>query len=100
MPVVDVDVARPGDWGGRKVAQLTAMTLAHYGTRCHLCGQEGADSPDHVIPRSKGGNNALANLRPAHRACNRARSDTDLDEWFRLHPIPTRPALQPSRKWT
>lgn len=86
-------------WGGRKVYAFANLVLGHYGTRCHLCGGEGADSPDHVIPRSKGGTHALENMRPAHRACNRARSDMDLSEWFTRHPLPTRAALPPSREW-
>lgn len=28
---------------------------------------------DHVVPRSKGGNDDIANLRPAHAHCNYAR---------------------------
>lgn len=79
---------------------LTRATLVTKGTVCHLCGQDGATTADHVIPRSKGGADVLGNLEPAHNACNRARSDMDLDAWFRLHPLPTRPALTPSREWT
>lgn len=37
---------------------------------CHLCGQPGADTLDHLVPLSKGGTNDPSNLRPAHRACN------------------------------
>ena len=86
------------NWGGRKVAHLRALTLTTYGTVCHLCGQDGADRPDHVTPRSKGGTNTIDNLRPAHEACNRARSDMDLTDWFRAHPL-ARPVLAPSREW-
>lgn len=86
-------------WGGRKTYAITALVLATYGTSCHLCGGGGANSPDHVVPRSKGGGHELANLRPAHRSCNRARGDMDLAEWFRRHPLPARPALKPSREW-
>ena len=38
---------------------------------CHLCGRSGADSVDHVLPRSRGGTNALTNLRAAHLTCNK-----------------------------
>lgn len=86
-------------WAGRKVAALTALVLGTYGTDCHLCGGPGATSADHLVPRSKGGTDALDNLRPAHLGCNIARGDTDLAEWFARHPLPARPALQPSRKW-
>lgn len=39
---------------------------------CWLCGESGADTADHVIPRSRGGSNAVENLRPAHLGCNLA----------------------------
>jgi 5-methylcytosine-specific restriction endonuclease McrA len=86
-------------WGGRKAQTLTAACLAAWGTMCHLCGRDGADTADHVVPRSAGGLDVLANLRPAHAACNYARQDTPLDEWRRTHPLPSRPVLTPSRDW-
>jgi 5-methylcytosine-specific restriction endonuclease McrA len=33
---------------------------------CWLCGHEGADQADHVLPRVLGGMSTPANLRPAH----------------------------------
>nr|WP_280140779.1 HNH endonuclease signature motif containing protein [Nocardia vulneris] len=35
---------------------------------------------DHIIPLNKGGTDDLANKQPAHRACNRAKSDTTNEE--------------------
>lgn len=87
------------EWGGRVSQRLVALTLATKGHRCRLCGGMGADTADHTIPRSKGGPDGLDNLEPAHLACNRARGDKDLSEWFSLHPLPRRPALPPSREW-
>lgn len=46
-------------------------------TLCWLCGFEGADSADHYIPVSKGGDDSVENLRPAHLACNRKRHNKD-----------------------
>jgi len=44
---------------------------------CWLCGQVGADTVDHIVPRSI--DLSLAeqptNLRPAHRTCNSARGN-------------------------
>lgn len=58
-------------WSGRKAQRYVALTLAEYGTTCYLCGLPGADSADHVIPRSKGGAVFdLVNLGPSHRSCN------------------------------
>lgn len=86
-------------WGGRYAQRLTALCLAHWGTLCHLCRRDGADTADHLIPRSKGGPDALANLRPSHKVCNSARGDMDLADWFARNPVPHRPVLAPSREW-
>ena len=51
---------------GRTWQRVCAEVYRIYGRRCWLCGQDGADTVDHVIPLNKGGTNALANLRPAH----------------------------------
>lgn len=66
-------------WGGTLAAKLTRATLAEYGNRCHLCGLPGATTADHLVPRSKGGSDELANLRPAHGKCNSARGARSLD---------------------
>jgi 5-methylcytosine-specific restriction endonuclease McrA len=66
---------------------------------CHLCGTDGATTADHRIPRSKGGTDTLANLRPAHHGCNSARGDRSLGEWYARHPLPTRATAPPSREW-
>lgn len=86
-------------WGGRKVQAFTRLVLQNYGRICHLCGQPGATTADHLIPRSKGGAWwDLTNARPAHYSCNSARNDTDLAEWFAKHP-PRAQVLTPSRDW-
>jgi len=40
---------------------------------CHLCGGEGANSVDHLIPFSQGGGDNLDNLAAAHQTCNSRR---------------------------
>lgn len=40
---------------------------------CHLCGGEGANSVDHLIPFSLGGTDNLDNLAAAHASCNSRR---------------------------
>ena len=52
-----------------------------YGNACHLCGKKGADTIDHVIPRSVGGSDRLTNLRPAHRSCNSTKGNRLPDGW-------------------
>jgi 5-methylcytosine-specific restriction endonuclease McrA len=44
--------------------------------RCHICHlkvEPGDASRDHLVPRSKGGSSAKANLALAHKWCNNAR---------------------------
>ena len=88
-------------WGGRIAARLVRATLATYGTRCHLAGPRctgRATTADHLVPRSRGGPDALANLRPACAPCNRQRGDMTLDEWRQLYGRTTH-QLTPSRNW-
>ena len=50
---------------------------------CHICGEPGSDSTDHIIPRIRGGTDDPWNLRPAHHnvpnshgiKCNRTKGD-------------------------
>lgn len=57
-------------WGYRKArAALLARS-----TTCWICGREGADTADHVVPLIDGGHpTSLLNMRPAHRSCNSRR---------------------------
>ena len=87
------------EWTGDYARKWTRLTLAHYGTICHLCGQDGATTADHRIPRSQGGSDTLGNLRPAHKHCNIVRRTQPLSQWFAKHPLPTRPTAAPSREW-
>lgn len=76
-------------WGGRKAARLTRLMLATYGPVCHLCGEpidlarrwpdRDSATADHLVPRSRGGSDDLANLRPAHLRCNSSRHADRLD---------------------
>lgn len=50
-----------------------ARVLARDDRVCWLCGGDGADSADHVVPRVMGGDHKDSNLRAAHKACNAAR---------------------------
>lgn len=54
---------------------------------CHWCGFGGANSVDHLLPRSKGGGDGLDNLAAAHGRCNSARGDR----------VPDQPVT--SRRW-
>lgn len=51
---------------GRSLQTLRKRVFSTYGDICWLCGQEGADTIDHLVMVSQGGSNTLENLRPAH----------------------------------
>lgn len=86
-------------WQGRYAIRMTAHTLATYGTRCHLCGMPGADSADHLTPRSLGGSDQIENLRPAHKLCNSQRGNRPISWWReRYKPTMLHPE-QPAQSW-
>ena len=50
---------------------------------CYLCGGSlnlGAAEVDHIVPKSKGGNTTISNLRWAHRSCNRIKHDLTVED--------------------
>ena len=53
--------------------------LARDGGRCQYCGC-GAETLDHVLPRSRGGRHVWENLVAACRRCNHTKADRTLDE--------------------
>lgn len=71
--------------GGHASRQARKAVVARDGARCWRC--RGAIdlrlsglhpkglTVGHIIPVSKGGSDAMANLAPEHRRCNRAASD-------------------------
>jgi 5-methylcytosine-specific restriction endonuclease McrA len=67
---------------GRAAQKHAQLVFSTYGRICHLCGQPGANTVDHLIPRSHGGDNSLENSRPACAGCNSARGNKPLSQWF------------------
>jgi 5-methylcytosine-specific restriction endonuclease McrA len=53
--------------------------LARDSHRCQYCGS-GAETLDHVLPRSRGGRHVWENLVAACRRCNHLKADRTLDE--------------------
>lgn len=66
-----------------------------YGANCYLCNNPidlslsriGNNSdyslwPDHVIPRSMGGENTIRNVRPCHAMCNRSKHNKTYEEYM------------------
>jgi 5-methylcytosine-specific restriction endonuclease McrA len=80
----DLETPAPG-WGGRKAQEYVRLTLQTYGDVCWLCRLPGANTADHVIPRSKGGAvYDLQNLAPAHKRCNESRGNRPPEAYTRI----------------
>jgi 5-methylcytosine-specific restriction endonuclease McrA len=62
--------------------RIKPEVFRRYGTKCWLCGHDGATQVDHVISVAEGGTRKIENLRPVHgsagkqkgpcRTCSRA----------------------------
>src|SRR4051812_18676729 len=82
-------VDSPGRHEPRRLGRLTVRQrvalLSSTGGRCHICGGVIAlGEPwqaDHVLARSSGGTESLANYLPAHNTCNNYRWDYLPDEF-------------------
>lgn len=44
---------------------------------CAICGKPGANEVDHIVPKSQGGTDDLANLRAVHQACHLRKSSSE-----------------------
>lgn len=75
----------------RRVAVSRRAVMARDGHRCQYCGAH-ADSIDHVVPRSKGGEHTWDNVVAACRPCNVRKRDRFLaDSGMRLRRAPSVP---------
>ena len=65
----------------QKRAGIRGLVIRAHGTKCALCGEECLYGKaherdplyltiDHTLASSRGGDDHLGNLRPAHRRCN------------------------------
>ena len=67
--------------------------MLHFGGECCYCGaKEGRGKTtkfdrEHLLPISNGGKTVRNNIAPACRACNRARGNKPLLEWYRSRPF-------------
>lgn len=59
------------------------QVVSAHGSACVYCGDANADSLDHVIPRSRGGDDHPSNLVPACRPCNSSKGARTPEEWKR-----------------
>lgn len=75
----------------RRTALSRRAVFARDDHRCQYCGAE-ADSIDHVMPRSRGGEHVWENVAAACRRCNLYKRDRTPDEaGMRLHQAPHAP---------
>jgi 5-methylcytosine-specific restriction endonuclease McrA len=75
----------------RPVPMTRAGVLRRDGRRCGYCGRR-ADTIDHVVPRSRGGEHTWDNCVAACRSCNSRKADRLLDELgWRLDVVPRPP---------
>jgi 5-methylcytosine-specific restriction endonuclease McrA len=65
-----------GCWTGKRRRDAIAATLGVQGRVCWICSGV-ATTADHIVPRSKGGDDAPSNLRPACLSCNARRGNDD-----------------------
>jgi len=78
-------------WNGKNVKRRTSgfakeFVQKNQSANCIYCGvklSEHNATADHIIPISKGGNNAQINIVVCCRDCNNERSDTNFDLYFR-----------------
>lgn len=60
----------------RKWRKLREQVFNEYGRACAYCGYEDpVMTVDHILPRSRGGQDLLENLLPACRKCNYSRGN-------------------------
>ena len=75
----------------RRTALSRRAVFLRDGSRCQYCGGV-ADSIDHVVPRSRGGQHVWENVAAACRPCNlRKRDRTPEEAGMRLASVPLAP---------
>lgn len=61
----------PAGWARTRASVLRKSNI------CYICGTVGADQVDHILPRHRGGDDSVSNLRPVHRACHARKSSAE-----------------------
>nr|UZQ22144.1 HEARO endonuclease [uncultured bacterium] len=68
--------------------EMREYLLEKWGRRCAYC--PATDVPlevEHIVPRSRGGSNRIANLTLACRTCNQAKDNRDITEFLAHDPV-------------
>ena len=84
---------------GRPWTRVRARVIRRDGGVCHLCGQPGADTADHLTPVAHGGAlYDMRNLAAAHVECNRIRGARPVD--VARAELTAPPTTTPATGWT
>ena len=65
----------------KKTSRHLAQLILTQRGRCGLCGEhlgyqvKGEITIDHILPKSRGGTNAIGNLQATHIRCNQKKGD-------------------------
>jgi 5-methylcytosine-specific restriction endonuclease McrA len=74
--------------------EVREYLLEKWGRKCAYCGKEGVPlEVEHIVPKSRGGSNRVANLTLACRSCNEKKGNKTADEFG--HPNIQAIAQQP-----
>jgi hypothetical protein len=65
---------------------VRSIVLERDGHACTYCGSDKQLEGDHIVPLSRGGSNAFANLATACRPCNVSKGPKTLKEWRATRP--------------
>lgn len=60
---------------------VRSIVLERDGYACTYCGSDKQLEGDHIVPLSRAGSNALANLATACRPCNLSKGSKSVEEW-------------------
>ena len=83
-------------WSGKYAQRITRHVLRTQGTTCWMCGGT-ATTADHILARSRGGDDTDQNLRPACQVDNGRRGNTPNP--FPLDPEPVTREAALSSRW-
>jgi len=87
----------PEDLDRERMSEIRHFLLERYSGQCQYCGNPAYDI-EHIVPRCKGGTNALSNLTLACRDCNSAKGHQDIEDFLVDSPILLDKILSNARK--
>lgn len=88
--------------GGSYTGTQLQECLKFFGHCCAYSGEplEPDYHVDHVVALSQGGSNTINNIVPSNREPNLAKSDKDMETWFRSSSYFSEERLEKIKQWT